>query len=137
MKMPFILLGFVALTACASTESGAPPFTYSVIDNPDEQRVDVSLTAGESRVCLSPAVWPRNGIVEWAKGEVWLTVEGQRFDIKDFNGGYPPGPPVRVAPRQTLEMHIDYTAFDLPPALYDLPKLVSFFGGEPSGVVRC
>jgi len=137
MKLLIVPLVVMTLSACASAELSAPPFAYTVTDNPHERRIDINLTAGDSRLCLSSAIWPRNGIVEWAKGEVWLTVEGQRFDIRDFNAGYPPGPPVRVAPRQTLEMHIDYAAFDLPPAFHDLPKEVSFFGGDPRGVVRC
>lgn len=101
---------------------------YDFSDLVDQRKIEVSYTNNLRRtVCLLPEDWPNQaGKINQASQDVFLVVDDQRLPLKDFNTGYCPDCPIRVAPGETTRAFIGYTDFAVPEALVDQKKELIF-----------
>jgi hypothetical protein len=105
-------------------------YAFSVSDIPAERRFKLTLEAKSRRlICTGKTRWPTGaGYMENASNKVSVIVGDRKYAYRDFEMDVCPfkacGNPVSNGMR--LESSLFYRDFDLPEALYDAPKKLSY-----------
>jgi hypothetical protein len=125
MKKILFLAAF--MFGCAHTPT-IVSVEYEFSDNINEKNIEIVFhNTYPHPVCLTPEMWPNaSGRIDAAGDFVYLTIDGVRYPMKNFNTGYCPGCSTRVSVGETIRGVIPYKHFELPEKLHGDKKDIHF-----------
>lgn len=125
MKKILFLTAF--MFGCAHTPT-IVSVEYEFSDNVNEKTIELVFhNTYPYPVCFTPEMWPNtSGKIDAAGDFVYLTIDGVRYPMKNFNTGYCPGCSIRVSVDESIRGVIPYKYFELPERLYGAKKDIHF-----------
>jgi hypothetical protein len=146
-KYIILLLIFSCLESCAFAPKNTWPEGFeikpSILDEIKKERISIEFhNTTNQYICMDPQEWPdsESGLVYNSTAPV-LKINGQIFNYRDFQGGYPWAPNLKTArlegtipfaaPGQKITTFLRYNAIDMNSEYYLLEgkQIIASFTG--------